>query len=271
MKYEITIFTPTYNRAYILPQLYKSLIEQSDKSFEWLIVDDGSEDNTTCIVAEWQRNKIITIRHIKTSNGGKQRAINRGAIEAEGELFFIVDSDDYLSSDAVATILSDWESIEKTKETVSGFCYKRVNYKTGKYIGNDFPEPPITTSLLKMVYFYKINGDMVQIFQTQMLRKFTFPEIEEEKFVPEGYIWYRITNEKPMIFINKGIYFCEYLPDGYTHNVKQNFRQNPKGFAIFYKDLIRYKEVSLKDKLKSLIRYFQMQYYILCNSCRKRN
>ena len=260
----ITVFTPTYNRAYILPQLYKSLVEQTDKSFEWLIVDDGSVDNTSELVAEWKKENKIIIRYIKTANGGKQRAINCGTKEAKGELFFIVDDDDYISSDAIAIIQSDWGKIAEAKETISGLCFKKVIYTTGKIIGKDFPEPPVASSLLSMIHRYGVTGDMGQVFLTEILRQFPFPEIEGEKFVPEGFIWNRITNENPMLFINKGIYFCEYLPDGYSRNVKQNFKQNPIGFAIYYRDILRYKEVPLMGKIKALIRYFQMQYYILC-------
>jgi len=259
----ITVFTATYNRAYILPHLYKSLVEQTYKLFEWIIVNDGSVDITDELVTNWKNENKINIRYIKTTNGGKHRAINRGVKEAEGEIFFIVDSDDYLSSDAIAVIHEDWKCETETKTAISGLCYKKIIYTTGKSIGADFPEPVVAASLLDMVYRYNILGDMAQIFLTELLRQYPFPEIEGENFVPEAYIWNRITNDKPMKFINKGLYFCEYLEDGLSNNFLKNLKQNPKGFGLYYRDVLRYKVVSLKDKLKALVRIIQCYIYSL--------
>lgn len=105
----ITIFTPTYNRAYRLPNLYKSLQEQTCKDFEWLVVDDGSTDNTSKLFEQWQAEEnSFPIRYFKQPNGGKHRAINRGVKEAKGELFFIVDSDDTLSSNAIRIVFEQY-------------------------------------------------------------------------------------------------------------------------------------------------------------------
>jgi len=259
----ITVFTSTYNRAYILPYLYKSLVEQTERSFEWLVVNDGSSDNTDELVKGWQKENKITIRYIETANGGKHRAINRGVKEAEGELFFIVDSDDYLSTDAIAVIQADWKCEAETKTAISGLCYKKVIYTTGKTIGDDFPEPVVTTSTLNMIFQYKVLGDKAEIFRTELLRQYPFPEIDGENFVPESYIWNRITNDKPMRFINKGIYFCEYLEDGLTANFAKNLKQNPKGFEIYYQDILHYKIVPIKDKIKAIIRIIQCNVFEL--------
>jgi len=262
MSIYITIFTPTYNRAYILPRLYESLEKQSVKYFEWLVVDDGSTDNTERLVSKWEREGTVTINYIKTSNGGKQRAINRGVREAKGELFFIVDSDDFLTPDAIAIVQKDWGRIKNEKTTLSGLCYKRVVYETEKFMGIDFPEPPIAASLLDMVYKYKIKGDKAEIFKTEMMRDYPFPEILGEKFVPEAYIWNRITTNKPMYFINKGIYFCEYLQDGLTANFCRNLRQNPMGFKLYYNDVLCYEIIPLKNKFKAVVRIIQCIFFL---------
>ena len=101
-KVKITVFTPTYNRAYTLERLYKSLLNQTSYDFEWLIVDDGSTDNTSELIKSFQNNQLFDVRYYKQGNGGKHVAINKGVELAEGELFFIVDSDDYLTDDAIA-------------------------------------------------------------------------------------------------------------------------------------------------------------------------
>ena len=108
--YKITVFTPTYNRAYIIETLYRSLQRQTYRDFEWLVVDDGSADNTKELFEAWQQeDNFFPIRYVKQENGGKCRAINYGLELAKGKLFFNVDSDDYLTEDAIEKLLS-WEA-----------------------------------------------------------------------------------------------------------------------------------------------------------------
>ena len=106
---KVTVFTPTYNRAYIISELYESLKKQDFTDFEWLVIDDGSEDHTEDLFKQWQNEyNDFPIRYYKVNNGGKHRAINKATELAKGELFFIVDSDDKLVSDALEKIVS-WE------------------------------------------------------------------------------------------------------------------------------------------------------------------
>jgi glycosyltransferase involved in cell wall biosynthesis len=115
-KYRITVFTPTYNRAYVISNLYKSLCSQSFKNFEWLVVDDGSSDDTESLFSNWISNSDFEIRYYKTKNGGKHRAINKGMELANGEIFFTMDSDDELTSDALEKIDGWFNEIKDTKE-----------------------------------------------------------------------------------------------------------------------------------------------------------
>lgn len=111
-KYKITLFTPTYNRGYIISRLYESIKRQTFRDFEWIIFDDGSTDDTENLVNIWKsENKDFPIIYIKGKNGGKCRATNRALEVARGEIFFTIDSDDYLTDDACEKI-NDWmESI----------------------------------------------------------------------------------------------------------------------------------------------------------------
>ena len=115
----VTVFTPTYNRAYILPKLYESLKKQICNDFEWLIVDDGSTDETEKIVRGWLTEETFPVRYIKQLNGGKHAAINRGVLETKSELFFIVDSDDQLTPDAIAIIKQKYQEV-RDDDTVAG-------------------------------------------------------------------------------------------------------------------------------------------------------
>ncbi len=267
----ITVFTPTYNRAYTLHQLYDSLCRQKNKDFEWLILDDGSQDETEQIVNRWINEKIIDVRYFKTQNGGKSRAINKGVLIANGELFFIVDSDDYLMDNAIDKVLFHWNKIEE-KFKYSGVCARRI-YTTGEKIGGDNIKFDIIDSdNLSFHYSLGINADIAEVFRTDLLRKYPFPEFENEKFVPEAFIWNKITRLYPMRYFNEGIYVCEYLSDGYTKNFKRNLKQNPKGFRLYYNSLLTNKgKIPVVHRIKALIRicqcnYFQMQRFFKYDS-----
>ncbi|MCL2413891.1 MAG: glycosyltransferase family 2 protein [Bacteroidales bacterium] len=260
-----TVFTPTFNRAYTLNQLYKSLIEQSDKNFEWLIVDDGSTDDTELLVEQFLSERQLSIRYLKQKNGGKQRAINRGVLEAKGELFFNVDSDDFLTFDAIEKIHSIWKNFADDPN-LGGLCFRKKSHRTGEIIGPKFPYQSFVASSLDVAFKYGVGGDKAEIFVTKKLKEYPFPVPKNEKFVPEGYIWNKLSRKYPLLFVDDPVYMCDYLGDGYTSNIKGVFRRNPKGVAMYYKDILKYKEVPLKEKLKALIRYMQMKYYILCKN-----
>ena len=148
----VTILTSAYNRADLLLRLFQSLLKQTCNNFEWLIVDDGSTDDTEAIVKEWIQEAQFPIRYFKQENGGKHRAINRGLREARGELFFIVDSDDYLTSDAIETIEKRYESIQGD-ESFCGVCLLKVDKDLNK-VGSDFPYETLDCSCLDFRYKY---------------------------------------------------------------------------------------------------------------------
>ena len=258
----ITVFTPTYNRAYIISKLYESLLRQTDMSFEWVIVDDGSTDNTPELFEKILKEDKIAVNYIKTENGGKQRAINKGVSVAKGDLFFIVDSDDYLTDDAVFNISKHWDSI-KDKNRIAGLCFRRVNYNTHKFIGGDCDIKEGEYSSIEIANTLQILGDKAEIFKTSIMKLFPFPEFKNENFVPEALVWNRISKDHKLKFINIGIYLCEYLPDGLSHNFYQNLQKNPQGFALFYKEVLFCKGMPFFIKIKSLIRYLQCSFFSL--------
>lgn len=260
----ITIFTPTYNRAYILPKLYESLCQQTCKDFEWLVVDDGSTDDSHQLLEKWKFEKKIDLKILTRPNGGKSTAINLGVQNAQGNLFFIVDSDDFLSLDAIEKITSDEKIIanENFSFPIAGFCYKKVNYRTGNVISSSDMNIPLTASSLELAFKYKMAGDKAEVFYTNVLRNFPFPEIPNNKFIPEALIWYRIANAGYKLIIkDEAIYQCDYIEDGYTKNFKTNLKKNCKGFALFYKECLNYKEIPLFIKAKSFIRLIQCKFY----------
>lgn len=259
----VTIFTPTYNRAYILSNLYESLCKQTCMDFEWIVVDDGSTDNTRQLVTSYINANIINITYIYQENGGKQRAINRAVKISKSKLFFIVDSDDYLVFHAVEELIKAYQSVERNS-LIAGFCFRRINLNTNEVIGPSFPQEEFNSDSLELVYKYGIGGDKAEVFMTDVLRRFPFPEIEGEKFVPEALCWNRIAAAGFKLHcIDRGIYYCEYLSDGYSHNFNINIRRNPCGFMMYYTELKNYRHTSKLIKLKAYVRILQCVFYQL--------
>ena len=147
-KYLVTIFTPTYNRARLLKRLYESLKEQSDKDFEWVIVDDGSKDNTKEVVEDFIKEDIIPIKYLKKENEGKHIAINLGCDMAEGELFFIVDSDDYIPKDSIEQVKKDWEKYRENK-SIAGLVYLKA-WENGNLMGRKFEKDEFISNHVKL-------------------------------------------------------------------------------------------------------------------------
>lgn len=254
----VTVFTPTYNRAYILPKLYESLKKQICNDFEWLIVDDGSTDETEKIVRGWLTEETFPVRYIKQLNGGKHAAINCGVLETKSELFFIVDSDDQLTPDAIAIIKQKYQEV-RDDDTVAGIIGMRI-YPDGKRIGGEasFEDTICTRSDFR--YKKKINGDLAEVYKTDILRKYPFPIIEGEKFCPESVVWLKIAKKYKLLFVNKGIYVCEYLADGLTHHVDQIRIKSPHLAVVNY--VLEYEsDIPLKIKIKDAINYWRFRFH----------
>lgn len=230
---EITIFTPTYNRGYILGTLYNSLKNQTDKNFEWLIVDDGSKDETESLVLNWQKEKAVNIRYIKQKNGGKMKAHNVGVKECNTELFVCVDSDDWLLSDSVEKILHNWNMIDETeKNTIAGFiAYRGKN--ENEVIGNHFPEDVMESSLLDL-YANGFRGDTTLVFRTDVIKQYPFPIIEDEKFITEAFTYEQIDRKYTYKLIPEIMIVCEYRNDGLTLNLLKNQFESPCGYTAYF-------------------------------------
>ncbi|MGL4687841.1 MAG: glycosyltransferase family 2 protein [Fusobacteriaceae bacterium] len=250
----ITVFTPTYNRAYTLPKLYESLKNQSSNKFQWLVIDDGSSDNTEKLIESYKKENKIEIIYKKIKNGGKMRAINKGVELSLKELFFIVDSDDYLHNKAIEKILASYENLPKE---FAGMVFRKKNIKEEKEL-TVFPNKPIDSTPIEIFYNKKILGDKAEVFKTSILKEkyFIFPEIKGEKFVPEGLIWNRIGKRYNLRYINEIIYYFEYIQDGYTKNFNKLIKENPEGFKLYYKEMLTY-PIPFYNKIKFLLRYIE--------------
>lgn len=274
----VTVFTPTFNRAYRLADLYHSLISQTNSDFEWVIVDDCSTDETEELVKSWIREDRIKIVYYKQpENGGKHRAINRGVKLSSGELFFIVDSDDFLTEDAIETILNEWLSCEN-KECYAGLCFRRmtkdlsVSENTNqkfKLLGDKFPDYRCSATSIDIAYKWNCVADKAEVFKTDVLRNNPFPEIKGENFCEEAIVWFRIA-KKPnslLLCVDKGIYVCEYLQDGLSANLGKKMLQSPLSSALYFFTL-----AGIKYEWKNGKGFFLLKnvlYFVYCSIFKK--
>ena len=274
----ITVFTPTYNRASLLSRLYQSLCAQNFKDFEWIIVDDGSSDDTVSIVELLQsrpRNKDFSIRYYKKENGGKHTAINVGVKKAQGDLFFIADSDDVLPPNTLQIVAEVWEQT-KYDNSIGGICGFDGDINDGSITGTGFPKEVhllnielsnhinigyIDATTRDVRFKLKVDGDMKEVFRTSVLREFPFPEIKGERFCPEVLVWNRIASKYKLRHINKIIYLVEYQQDGITSAITRSRMNSPIASTMTYAEMLDY-DISLKWKIRSAINYWRFKYCI---------
>ncbi len=253
---KITVFTPTYNRGYIIEKLYGSLQKQTFRDFEWVVVDDGSTDHTEEIFRNiLSEENFFPVVFIKTPNGGKHRAINKGISVAKGEMFYIVDSDDFLPDDALEIICKVESTIpECMRNTFIGVCGLR-SHPNGKALGESFEGYFLDITALERAKF-NILGDKAEVFYTDILKKYPFPEFEGEKFVTECVVWDKIAFDGYKFrFFNDTIYYCDYLEDGLTHNYDKVYRENPKSYGLYIYQSIRFGKLT-----ENQIRYEYRKY-----------
>lgn len=256
---KITVFTPTYNRAYSLPRLYESLKEQTFQDFEWVIVDDGSKDNTTEVIKEFiAKRPFFEINYYKIKNGGKHRAINQGIGRAKGMLFFIVDSDDFLPSNALEWVDIVESSIPcENKSDFAGVCGLKCDL-SDNIIGKSFSGEYLDITTLERGK-YGISGDRAEVFYTDLLKKYPFPEIDGEKFCTESLVWNLIAHDGYKLrYFNKNIYSCEYLDDGLTYQGWQLYANNPIQWGMY---VAQERDFGILTKYNLSIQYYK--YYLL--------
>lgn len=257
-KYLVTIFTPTYNRARLLKSLYESLKEQSDKDFEWIIVDDGSKDNTKEVVQGFIKEKIIPIKYLKKENEGKHIAINVGCDMAEGELFFIVDSDDYIPKEAIEEVKRDWEKY-RNNTGIAGLVYLKA-WKNGNLMGRKFEKDEFISNHVKEYNKGGVWGEKLKILRTEIFRKNKFPKYENEKYVGEHVLWIEVSRKYDLVYINKVLYIAEYLEDGLTMAGRKLRIENPLG-GIKGAQVLMQKDMCLKLRIKNNLLYSSYSFF----------
>ncbi len=246
----LTVFTPVYNRGELLRRAYDSLCRQTDMDFEWLVVDDGSTDDTPRVLRDIAsaHTAPFPIRIVTTPNGGKHRAVNRGVSDAQGRWFTILDSDDYLTPDAVATIRRRLDGVDPARG-LAGVIALRV-HPDGTTVGT-----PFTTDSLECHHSHYrnvlgIEGDRAEVVATEVMRRYPFPEFPGERFLREGPVWQQIGTDYKFRYTSDPIYVCDYQPDGLTAKVARLHELNPMGAVWANAMALRSKDLDWKSRLK---------------------
>lgn len=250
---KITILTPAYNRAHTLPVLYESLLKQTVNDFEWLLVDDGSTDETQKLAESWKKEGRLALQYLYKSNGGKHTALNEGILRITSELTFVVDSDDWLPENAVEIILKFHEKYKGTKG-LCGYSFLRF-YPDGRVNDSLYPKDEWIDTYVNARINAGIAGDKAEVFYTEILKQYPFPVYEGEKFVPEDLIWVQMSGPWKMVHINQCVYISEYLEGGLTRSGKRMKIHSPKAMTERARIYLNEDTVNLKTKCKMCLLY----------------
>lgn len=247
----LTVFTPAYNRAHTIGRTYDSLCRQTSKDFVWLIVDDGSVDDTKILVESWIREGKIEIKYIYQKNQGMHGAHNTAYRNIDTELNTCIDSDDYMPDDAVETIVKFWQKYGSEKYAgIIGLD----QMEGGGIIGSKFPDGLVETTLYDF-YARGGTGDKKMVYRTDVIKKYPeYPIFQGEKYVSLGYKYLLIDQDYKLLTINKPLVIVEYQQDGSSMNMYRQYWNNPRGFAFIRKVDMRLSK-SYKRKFESCIHY----------------
>ncbi|MFD0047946.1 glycosyltransferase family 2 protein [Actinomycetes bacterium NPDC127524] len=276
MKEVVTIFTPTYNRAYKLSNLYQSLINQTNKQFEWLVIDDGSNDNTRQLIKEFIKEDKINIVYVHKKNEGKSIAINKAAEYSKTDWIFIVDSDDTLTSDAVDVVIQFCDSVKDQPEFagVAGLKGKSSTEVWSSFNVHQIQSDQATKNITEMVdeyidataieyrFAHGISGDRAEVIRKDVLKEYPFPKIPNENFMPESLLWFALSRDGYKFrWFNNIIYLAEYLEDGLTKNGKKISLKNSKSKCYLENFFLSLSELPFRVRVKSAINYYRYGLY----------
>lgn len=233
-----TVFTPTYNRAHTLHRVYESLLNQSFKEFEWIVVDDGSTDNTCDLIECWSQESWFPIRYFYQKNQHKKVAFNRAAQEAYGDLFLGLDSDDRCVPEALEKLWKYWQSIPvHHREDFSGVSVLCKD-ELGQIVGDRFPKDILDSDSIEILFRYKVHGDKWGFQRTSILRTYPFPG-DVDGLVPESVVWFRISRKFKTRYVNDPLLINYRETDSITRSLNQVTRR-ADGRALFAREILQH-------------------------------
>lgn len=250
----ISIITAAYNRKNTIGRLYESLLNQTNKNFEWIVVDDGSTDNTKELIKEYIKDNQMKITYKFKENGGKHTAVNVGLKLAKGDLITFVDSDDYMTPEAVEFYESNFDKIKNNDDFI-GVSGIKV-YEDGKVIG-DSQKEAIEATYFEFRHKMNIDGDRAEAFKRKVIQNYSFPEFPGERFMTEALLYNRVCScNKKFIWGAEPVVVCEYCEDGLTAQGLSLFLNSWKGYSLYVKEFAKQKEIPFKKRARLFTAYF---------------
>jgi len=248
----LSIITPTYNRAEFLPRCFASLRAQTNTDFEWIVVDDGSTDDTEAVMAEIAGSlAAFSMQYIRKENGGKHTALNAAHPLIQGKYVLILDSDDWLLTEAVEIVLTGWEPYENRPD-VAMVTFLKQN--SDDQICAYAKEENTPTDVLRFKRICVASGDCCEVIRAELFRKYPFPVFAGERFLAETALWYRAGLDGSCVYINKPVYVCEYLDGGLTRSGRKLRIRNPKG-GMYTSYLRMNRRCRMEERLKAGLLY----------------
>lgn len=261
----LSIITPTYNRAHLLGDLALSIDSVSNICYEWIIVDDGSTDNTKEVVDQFQNIYKFNIKYFYQTNAGKPSAVNNGIIAASGRYLTIIDSDDLAASGLEACLREfDIQYFPVASNlNICGFSGLCANIDDGSIVGLQFPSNNLISNHIEMRINKNIIGDKNEVFITNILKKYLYPILGNEKFITEALVWNRIGAEYSTVYYNHILIYTRYQINGLTSQGDKLYKENPLSATLYFSELYQYK-INLKPKILAALNYYK--YFNLCKS-----
>ena len=248
---QISIITATYNRAYCLDNIYQSILRNKyNEEVEWILVDDGSSDDTEALAKKWADEKKINFRYYKKPNGGKTSAIKLGFDNnPKGEFTFVLDSDDYLADNAIEIILTNLKKLDSKYIGILGL----KAYTDGKIVGEKFP---IGESDYINLYFGRnaISSDKLFVIETNIYKDSYELPLNNEKFMPDNIPYINANSLGKYKLINEVLYYGDYLDDGMTINVFKMAMNNINSY-IYEKKRLQSENLSFKFEVFNTVKY----------------
>ena len=249
---KISILTATYNRAKFLDKLYTSILVNSNNTnmeIEWLIMDDGSTDNTKILVENYEKERIIDVKYFYQKNQGKMAALNNLLKYVTGDWILECDSDDFLVSNSLKIIENSIEKCEKL-EKIYAMVFLKYDQK-GNNMGNNFPQNNYESTMFNLYFKEGVTGEKALVFNSNIRKNYMYELEKNEKFVTEARMYHKIDLNYKVECFNEKIMICEYRPDGYSQNIKRIFKENPYGYYNYFKEIFEHdlKKVNWKKRL----------------------
>ena len=259
---KLSILTATYNRANYLPKLYESIKENLKYNItpEWIIVDDGSTDDTKNIVQSFiDENKVI-IKYLYQKNNGKMLAINEAVKMATGDLIVDCDSDDCFTNNSFEIIEKNAKKLLQNQE-LYGLVFLKSE-ENGKISGKEFSQKEHITSMFDLYFKEDIGGEKIIVYNSKIRKQYSHQLEHNEKFITEARMYHKMDEKYKLLAINEVIEQGSYIEDGYTKNINKTFKESPYGYYMYFKELLQkdMRGVMFSKRLYAIKHYILFSY-----------